>query len=817
MSQLYQYFCDGLRNRSSTLLSSTFITSTPLEEDDGEAGPGPCPDPGPAASPSIAKLLQRNNSQSQSDHEELEKDKGTESSVQGQVGSATESPPADDQVDGMRSPVPAVMSMGLQRLQATPEVVPSQKQQVEDGSENLLNASQHSRHARERNDDVSSVDFVDRIIAAKRRDDARKPKRPARCSTSTDESQPQHDEPVIKSRKVNDCGNDSDSSETDYEGASEYYRSRQTQNSTCQPNSSGQNKNLPKKSSLSGNEESNMQLVLECISSENSSPYCSLNRSQNLEDGSVLLPSAARCRVYIRFKDGKGKSSDCQPDPLPQNDHQGIETRTAKVVLTDILNTQQAGIATADTNISKSTAVLNGVTAYVEVRSGHDNRSMGVRTQLRNLGARVLDKLSTEVTHVVFNEGAPSTLRKAQKQGCHLVSVLWIDECKKHGRIAPEADHPPLDLHLYDEPGAYRKMKSFQPDFEEGKAEERQKKQLKRLKARSQKATSSQPSSQSAPSEEESSDDVSEETQPNPNIPDGVALKTLSIVLKRIDAIDSCGVSTQKKNKRKLLPLKQRLPASLSFDDFPADRVRPPFPYSQSSSSQKKKNIPPRRIVKYQSSSSQNFRRRSSCFVRGTPGLSGSKQKKVKAKIPTMVCTFMHRREIDVVAAVIKQLGGWILEPTVSSRTTHVVCGESKRTINLLRGIAHGCWIIRQEWVLRSLEAGYWLDEEPFELTEFPAVQQSRIARETLGAAPDIFSSAGCIYVSKDSTPPYSELTDLLELCGGNLVKSVRQARVIIGPYQRRPSHTDVMHVKEQWVLDSIQENMLQPTRNYRL
>lgn len=57
---------------------------------------------------------------------------------------------------------------------------------------------------------------------------------------------------------------------------------------------------------------------------------------------------------------------------------------------------------------------------------------------------------------MVFNEGAPSTLRKAQKQGCHLVSVLWIDECKKLGKIVSEADHPPIDLHLYDKPGTYR-------------------------------------------------------------------------------------------------------------------------------------------------------------------------------------------------------------------------------------------------------------------------------------------------------------------------------------------------------------------------
>ncbi|KAE8750975.1 hypothetical protein FOCC_FOCC002403 [Frankliniella occidentalis] len=76
---------------------------------------------------------------------------------------------------------------------------------------------------------------------------------------------------------------------------------------------------------------------------------------------------------------------------------------------------------------------------------------MGVRTQLRALGATVVEKMNKEVTHVIFNEGSSATLRQARKQGCHLVSVLWIDECIELTAVAPENKHPPLNMHLYEE------------------------------------------------------------------------------------------------------------------------------------------------------------------------------------------------------------------------------------------------------------------------------------------------------------------------------------------------------------------------------
>ena len=55
----------------------------------------------------------------------------------------------------------------------------------------------------------------------------------------------------------------------------------------------------------------------------------------------------------------------------------------------------------------------------------------------------------------------------------------------------------------------------------------------------------------------------------------------------------------------------------------------------------------------------------------------------------------------------------------VTPHTSHVVCGEPRRTLNLLLGIARGCWVVDVSWVYRSLEDSTWVSEEPFELVSF--------------------------------------------------------------------------------------------------
>ncbi|XP_021797674.2 microcephalin isoform X6 [Papio anubis] len=88
----------------------------------------------------------------------------------------------------------------------------------------------------------------------------------------------------------------------------------------------------------------------------------------------------------------------------------------------------------------------------------------------------------------------------------------------------------------------------------------------------------------------------------------------------------------------------------------------------------------------------------------------------------TLVMTSMPSEKQNVVIQVVDKLKGFSIAPDVCETTTHVLSGKPLRTLNVLLGIARGCWVLSYDWVLWSLELGHWISEEPFELSNhFPA------------------------------------------------------------------------------------------------
>ena len=55
--------------------------------------------------------------------------------------------------------------------------------------------------------------------------------------------------------------------------------------------------------------------------------------------------------------------------------------------------------------------------------------------------------------------------------------------------------------------------------------------------------------------------------------------------------------------------------------------------------------------------------------------------------------------EQDMVRSVVKKLGGYRIASSVCETTTHVICGNDRRTINVLLGICRGSWLLSLEWV----------------------------------------------------------------------------------------------------------------------
>ncbi|CAH1253673.1 MCPH1 [Branchiostoma lanceolatum] len=190
---------------------------------------------------------------------------------------------------------------------------------------------------------------------------------------------------------------------------------------------------------------------------------------------------------------------------------------------------------------------------------------------------------------------------------------------------------------------------------------------------------------------------------------------------------------------------------------------------------------------------------------------AGKKEKPGRA----LVMTSMHTKDQELLISVVKELEGFHIERDVTERTTHVVSGSNRRTLNVLSAVARGCWLVSLEWVLKSCEVGRYVEEEPYELHEaFPAAQESRLERQAAEGPykQDLFSDCGLIYISEQTSPPHASLVRLVELCGGRISTSIRRARIVVGNPRRR---TDALVVTELWVLDSITEHRTLPLDDY--
>uniref|UniRef100_A0A8D8M696 Microcephalin n=1 Tax=Cacopsylla melanoneura TaxID=428564 RepID=A0A8D8M696_9HEMI len=211
-------------------------------------------------------------------------------------------------------------------------------------------------------------------------------------------------------------------------------------------------------------------------------------------------------------------------------------------------------------------------------------------------------------------------------------------------------------------------------------------------------------------------------------------------------------------------------------------------------------------------------------FVSDTNKKDGEKEqermKPSRSTKPGIVCTGVNSKDIKSLYSHITELGHFIVEPKVTSRTTHVVVEGPKRTLNLLKGIARGCWVVKAEWVYASYKVGRWLYEQRFELSSFsPAIQRCRMERQTFGSlySLDLLSKHGSIFVSKSSTPPRPDLIELIGLCGGRVSATMRDADLIVGGAEKGRDRRGGRPVKEVWLLDCITKCSQLDVDKYRL
>uniref|UniRef100_A0A905AUP6 BRCT domain-containing protein n=1 Tax=Glossina morsitans morsitans TaxID=37546 RepID=A0A905AUP6_GLOMM len=210
---------------------------------------------------------------------------------------------------------------------------------------------------------------------------------------------------------------------------------------------------------------------------------------------------------------------------------------------------------------------------------------------------------------------------------------------------------------------------------------------------------------------------------------------------------------------------------------------------------------------------------------------SKTQKLKSKKKLPTMVHTNMRKSEVNVIRETVSQLGGFILGDMVNDDTTHLITYESRRTLNLLRAMARGLWIVEYNWIVESSNVGRWLPEEPFEVHDFSrAIEICRSEKQAFGDfyKCELFRNVGSIYVSSRCSPVSKEnIKELITICGGKVTGSRSKARYIIGspasnfgeipPKEllQQQQNGEKCYVSPFWILDSITEMQVLKLQKY--
>ncbi|XP_051881038.1 microcephalin isoform X2 [Pristis pectinata] len=445
-------------------------------------------------------------------------------------------------------------------------------------------------------------------------------------------------------------------------------------------------------------------------------------------------------------------------------------------------------------------SILQGVVAFVDVWSSNktENYSKSFIEHLVDMGATVLKYFNKQVTHVIFKDGHESVWKKAQKTGVKLVSVLWVERCLATHTHVDESLFPAINesKHLPENKRTHRCMKP--KDFIE-KTPENNKRLQKKLDQMIQELDLKRSLGADLPSLS-----FEEEVTGLNNA------KPKSVPLNRFCGMEE-RLKEMKEKRENLSPTASQM-TQLTVSASAVSPCRPTLGESPSAI--------PKALFE-----GNPLGLKMTCFLKEKHNLIEVTNRTIECKRKnmkprrTLVMTSMPSENQTIVIQIVKQLGGFLFSDSVCETTTHVIAGRHRRTLNVLFGIARGCWILSFDWILWSLEKGCWAPEEPFELSaQFPAATICRLEKQSTRGPyqQDLFVNQPLMFISPQSKPPALMLEKLVQLCGGKVCKTLRKAGICIGQYTgRRPPGNK--HLSEHWILDSITKHEVCSMDGYTL
>ncbi|KAF9575513.1 hypothetical protein EC968_002774 [Mortierella alpina] len=154
-------------------------------------------------------------------------------------------------------------------------------------------------------------------------------------------------------------------------------------------------------------------------------------------------------------------------------------------------------------------------------------------------------------------------------------------------------------------------------------------------------------------------------------------------------------------------------------------------------------------------------------------------QEQASAEAKIVLCgTYLSTQKKNRMETVARSLKAKVIDD-IYIPPTHVVMDMTQeqsrkgcgRTVKFFLGVLRACWVLRYEWIDASMRAGYWVDEEQYQIhdNEMGCNAPKRSRASQLGGDPPLFT--GCEFqLSGVFTTPKKEEVALMIRAGGGMV-----------------------------------------------
>ncbi|KAG0288886.1 BRCA1-associated RING domain protein 1 [Linnemannia gamsii] len=164
---------------------------------------------------------------------------------------------------------------------------------------------------------------------------------------------------------------------------------------------------------------------------------------------------------------------------------------------------------------------------------------------------------------------------------------------------------------------------------------------------------------------------------------------------------------------------------------------------------------------------------------------SGPTQKRASKEANVVICgTYLAPQKKTRMDSVTKSLKSKAIND-LSSRPTHVVmditaeqCHKGGgRTVKFFMGILHASWVVRFDWIVASQEAGYWVDETPYQVADNEMnCNPAKLSRASRSQGdPPLFTDCEFQLVGPFVTPTRDEMELMVRTGGGAVVPRLSQ------------------------------------------